>query len=86
MIAKGEEIMLRQKKRDFLIRGMPVELYDLLEKSAREHHRSKTQEVIVVLTQGLATPQKPVKKPEPFKWGKKITTRLIQEAIEEGRK
>ena len=77
--------MEKRQSRDFLIRNMPIEVYDLLEKSAKEHHRSKTQEAIVALTNGLAVHTHKIKKPQPYKWKTKITSRFIQEAIDEGR-
>lgn len=78
--------MQHKQTRDFLIRNMPVETYNLLEKAAREHHRSKTQEAIVALNNGLSMYDHQVKKPVPFNWGKKISSKFIEEAIKEGRK
>lgn len=72
-------------KRDFLIRDMPIELYDLLEKSAKEHHRSKTQEAIFALSNGLTKPSKSLKKPIPFQWGKKVSASFVRNAVKEGR-
>lgn len=77
--------MDQNQTRDFLIRNMPVELYYSLEAAAKAHHRSRTQEAIVALKNGLRGTPLPLKKPKPFQWGKKITNRFIQEAIEEGR-
>jgi plasmid stability protein len=77
--------MHKQPTRDFLIRNMPVELYNSLEAAAKAHHRSRTQEAIVALTNGLKSTPTPFKKPIPFQWGKKITNRFIREAIDEGR-
>jgi hypothetical protein len=78
--------MEQKQTRDFLIRNMPVEVYNLLEKAAKEHHRSKTQEAIVALTNGLSIYSHQVKKPQPFKWkDEKISSKFIKEAIEEGR-
>jgi hypothetical protein len=77
--------MKQKQTRDFLIRNMPIDVYDLLEKAAKEHHRSKTQEAIVVLTNGLSTLGHRLKPPHPFKWKKKISSRFIEEAIREGR-
>ena len=76
--------MEQKQTRDFLIRNMPVEVYHLLEKAAKEHHRSKTQEAIVALTNGLSMYSHQVKKPIPFKWNKKISSKFIEEAIKEG--
>jgi hypothetical protein len=42
--------MEQRQTRDFLIRNMPIEIYHLLEKSAKEHHLSKTQEAIITLS------------------------------------
>lgn len=77
--------MEQKQTRDFLIRNMPVELYNSLETAAKAHHRSRTQEAIVALTNGLKREPARLKKPVPFQWGKKISNRFIQEAIEEGR-
>ena len=77
--------MQHSKTKDFLIRSMPIELYNLLEKSAQEHHRSRTRDAVVVLTNGLTSAAKPLKKPKPFRWGKKITNKFINDAIDEGR-
>lgn len=73
------------KTKDFLIRGMPIALYDLLVQAAQQHHRSRTQEAIVALTNGLTTTTKPLTKPEPFRWGQKISEEFIRTAIDEGR-
>ncbi len=77
--------MEQKETRDFLIRNIPIEVYDLLGKLAKEHHRSRTQEAIVALTNGLNIYGHQVKKPTPFKWKKKISSKFIEEAIEEGR-
>lgn len=77
--------MERKQTRDFLIRNMPIEIYHLLEKAAKEHHRSKTQEAIVAITNGLSIYTHKVKKPTPFKWNKKISNKFIERAINEGR-
>lgn len=77
--------MGQKQTRDFLIRNMPVEVYELLEKSAKEHHRSKTKEAIVALANGLSMHSHQLKKPIPFKWNKKISSEFIEEAINEGR-
>lgn len=77
--------MERKQSRDFLIRNIPIEIYLLLEKSSREHHRSMTQEAIVALTNGLSMYSHQVKKPTPFKWNKKISNKFIEGAIKEGR-
>jgi len=71
--------------KDFLIRRMPMDLYLRLEKAAKEHHRSRTQEAIFTLYQGLAPMVPPLKAPKPFKWGKDFTSDEIIKAIHEGR-
>ncbi len=76
--------MKQRQTRDFLIRNMPIEIYLLLEKAAKEHHRSKTQEAIVAITNGLSVYTQQVKKPIPFKWNKKVSSKFIEEAIKEG--
>ncbi|MGA8165289.1 MAG: TraY domain-containing protein [Waddliaceae bacterium] len=77
--------MPQKKGRDFLIRNMPIEVYHLLEESAKEHHRSKTQEAILAIHNGLAMHPSKLKKPVPFKWKKKISSRFIKKAIQESR-
>jgi hypothetical protein len=80
------EVGMRQKKpKDLLIRNVPIEVYALLEESAKEHNRSKTQEAIVALTTGLSICSNKIKQPKPFKWRKQITREFIQEIIDEGR-
>ena len=61
--------MDQNQTRDFLIRNMPVELYYSLE-AAKAHHRSRTQEAIVALKNGLRGTPLPLKKPKPFQWAK----------------
>lgn len=55
--------MNQKQTRDFLIRNMPIEIYHLLEKSAEENHRSKTQEAIVALTNSLHMYSPKIKQP-----------------------
>lgn len=74
-----------KQTRDFLIRNMPVEVYLLLEQTAKENHRSKTQEAIVALIKGLTGEKYRVRQPKPFKWKTKLTPTFIKEAIDEGR-
>lgn len=71
--------------KDLLIRNVPMPIHNLLERTAKEHRRSKTQEALVALTNGLTVPTKNLRKPVPFQWKSKLTTRSIQKAIEEGR-
>lgn len=75
--------MEQKQTRNFLIRNIPVEVYNLLEKAAKEHHRSKTQEAIVALTNGLSMYSHQLKKPIPFKWRKNISSKFIERAIKE---
>lgn len=77
--------MPQNQTRDFLIRNMPLEIYNLLEISAREHKRSKTQEAIVVLSNGLSIGNIEIKKPIPHKWKKKISSKFVEKAISDGR-
>jgi len=71
--------------KDFLIRNMPMDLYIRLEKAAKEHHRSRTQEAIFTLSQGLAPIVPSLKTPKPFKWEKDFTSDEIIKSIHEGR-
>ena len=77
--------MQKNKTRDFLIRGMPLEVYELLEKAALKHHRSKTQEAILALSAGLTVFENKIQEPIPFKWKKKPTSKFINDAVNEGR-
>lgn len=74
-----------KETKDFLIRGMPRDLYLRLEKSAKEHHRSKTQEAIVTLYQGLAPVVPALEVPTPLSWKKKYSSKEIKKAIQERR-
>ena len=62
-----------------------MDLYIRLENSAKEHHRSRTQEAIFTLSQGLAPLLPTLKAPKPFKWGKDFNSDEIIKAIHEGR-
>ncbi len=77
--------MKRRLTRDFLIRNIPIEIFNLLEESAKQHNRSKTQEAIVALTTGLSIHGHRIKQPKPFKWRQKISGQFIEKAIDEGR-
>lgn len=77
--------MKQTHTRDFLIRNIPIEIYQLLEKTAKEHHRSKTQEAIVALSNGLSMYSQQIRKPKPFKWKKRVSNEFIENAIKEGR-
>lgn len=71
--------------KDFLIRNMPIDLYIRLEKAAKMHHRSRTQEAIFTLSQALPPIVPPLKAPKPFNWGKDFTSDEIIKDIHEGR-
>ena len=77
--------MKQGQTRDLLIRNIPIEIYNMLEKSANDHQRSKTQEAIVALQNGLYIQSHRIQKPRPFHWGKKISSKFIENAIKEGR-
>ncbi len=77
--------MKQKQTKDLLIRNVPIEICLLLEESAKEHNRSKTQEAIVALATGLSLYSNRIKQPKPFKWRKKIADDFIHKAIEEGR-
>lgn len=81
-----EQIMEQKQANDFLIRNLPIEIYALLEKAAKENHHSKTQAAIVALSHGLAFYCNKIKQPIPFKWKNKISNKFIDEAIKEGQK
>ena len=76
--------MEQKHGRDFLIRNMPIEVYELLDKAAKEHHRSKTQEAIIALKNGLSA-HKMLESPKPMKWKSKLSSKFIEDAINEGR-
>ncbi len=75
--------MKRKQTRDFLIRNIPLEIFNLLEESANAHNRSKTQEAIVALATGLSMSNR-IRQPKPFKWREKISNPFIERAIDEG--
>jgi hypothetical protein len=77
--------MKRKQTRDFLIRNIPIEIFNLLEESANAHNRSKTQEAIVVLATGLSILRNRIRQTKPFKWREKISNPFIERAIDEGR-
>lgn len=77
--------MDQRQGKDFLIRNLPIEVYNLLEKSSKEHHRSKTQEAIVALKKGLSFPDNYISQPKPFKWKEKPSRTFVERAIREGR-
>lgn len=77
--------MKKKQTRDFLIRNIPLEVFKLLEESAKEHNRSKTQEAIVALTTGLSLYTNRIRQPKPFKWRGKISNQFLEKAIQEGR-
>jgi len=81
----GEVFMRRRQTRDFLIRNIPLEIFNLLEESAKEHNRSKTQEAIVALATGLSISNNRIRQPKPFKWQEKISNQFIERVIDEGR-
>ena len=79
---------MKQKQtqtKDFLIRNMPIEVHNLLEEAAKSHHRSKTQEAIVVLSNSLSQHTHQLREPQPFNWKEKPTSEFIRKAIKEGR-
>ena len=43
--------MSNREEKDFLIRGMPVSLYELLEEFAKQDRRSVTAEILYILEQ-----------------------------------
>lgn len=77
--------MEQKQTRDFLIRNLPIHVYNLLSKAAKEHHRSKAQEALVALKNGLSIYSHKLKKPTPFKWKNKISSKFIEDAFGEGR-
>lgn len=76
--------MLYKETKAVLVR-MPIELFKLVEKSAQEHRRSNTQELIVAIENGLTTTLPPIKEPHRLKLGKKISKKELLDAIDEGR-
>jgi hypothetical protein len=82
---QGYMLHKHKKTQDFLIRNMPIEIYNTLKEAAEAHHRSMAQEAIVALTNALTTPALRLQKPKPFKWKTKITSKFIDDAIKEGR-
>lgn len=76
--------MLRKETKAVLLR-MPIELFKLVEKSAKEHRRSNTQELIVAIENGLTATLPPITDPHRLNFGKKISKKKLLDAIDEGR-
>jgi hypothetical protein len=64
---------------------MPIELFRLVEKSAKEHRRSNTQELIVAIENGLTATLTPIREPHRLAFRKKISKKDLLDAIDEGR-
>lgn len=77
--------MTQKKTCNFLLRDVPIEIYRRLEELAREHRRSRMQEAIIALSNGLGMHPRSLKQPEPLQLKKKISTDFIEQAIHEGR-
>ena len=73
------------KQTKAVIIRMPRELFKLVEKSAQEHGRSNTQELIVIIKNGLATTLAPMREPHRLTLGRKILKKDLLDAINEGR-
>lgn len=67
-----------------VIKGLPAELHQRLKEVAAHHHRSMTQQAIVILEHGLhaAIPVPPFR---AYKGGFALTHRFINSAKREGR-
>lgn len=76
--------MLQKQTKNVLVR-MPIELFRLVEKSAQEHRRSNTQELIVAIKNGLSATLSPINEPHRLHLGKKISKKMLLDAIDEGR-
>lgn len=74
-----------QKHTKAVLVRMPIELFKLVEKSAQEHRRSNTQELIVAIENGLTATLAPIKEPQRLSFGKKISKEALLKAIDEGR-
>jgi plasmid stability protein len=68
-----------------LIKDLPPELHERLKDSATRHRRSLTKEALVLLETALATPDRPVEPPRPFKARLPLTQELLDQAKGEGR-
>ncbi len=77
--------MRKAQTKNILIRNIPIDVYEKLELSAKDHHRSKNQEAIVLLSEGLNKPKTSFDKPQPFKWPRKLKSKFILDSIDEGR-
>jgi plasmid stability protein len=73
-----------------VVKNLPDELHDRLRVRARTHHRSITQEAIVVLRTGLASTgarREPVRLPRPIRLTDgPLTIEQIEAAIAAGRR
>jgi plasmid stability protein len=68
-----------------VLRDLPKKVYELLRDRAKRHHRSMTREAVSILERELLATG-PVKLPPVVSAAAEITSRLIDEAIEAGRK
>lgn len=67
-----------------VIKDLPAELHRHLKADAARHHRSMTQQAIVLLEQGLLRIQK-IPRVEPFHGRFPLTNEFINTAKREGR-
>lgn len=73
--------MKLKETRDFLIRKMPIEIYNLIEKAAKKHNRNKTQEALVALKMRSLFSRHTLQQLTPLKWQKRISSAFIKNAL-----
>ena len=68
----------------FVIKDLPIEIHRRLKDEATQHHRSMTQQAIVILEQGLRRVQ-PVPAIKAYKGRFPLTNEFVNSAKREGR-
>jgi len=67
-----------------VIKGLPIDIHRRLKEDAEEHHRSMTQEAIVILERGLHR-VRPIPAFKAYKGSFPLTNEFIDKAKREGR-
>ena len=68
-----------------VIKNLPAEIHRRLKQDAEQHHRSMTQQAIVILEQGLLR-VRPIPDFTPYKGAFPLTNEFINAAKREGRR
>lgn len=68
-----------------VIRNLEPVLHERLKQAARQHHRSMSKHIIVLLEKGVDEDSCEFKFPEPFRAKKRLTQSFLDKAINEDR-